>query len=263
MICNQNINKMQIDSFNKVTFLFNTGPIPPPFCYKYNISITSNEAKISTIAIDLEYYDRDEITDDEIYDEGFSLDDNFQWNGNLPQIWVKEIINKLNTSNWKKQKTVKSGGAGLTVKVEYQKHAENLEPADPRSWEVFIQEIIQACFELSEKEAPLYINFMEKESKKNSKQLNLTYSFAQRTIRCETDLKDEQTLSWSDGQKLLKYIYGIDYLPEKSFNEIPNKKGAFISPGDGLWYQLDASNNSADENSKGSKLEKLLLQYLD
>jgi hypothetical protein len=254
---------MQIDSFKKVTFLYDTGPLPPPFCYKYQIAISSLDLESYEISIDLNYYDRDELSEDEIYDEGFTSDDNFQWKGHLPPTWVQEIINKLNSSNWKKQISAKPGETGLMVKVESEQNAEDLEPADLRSWEVFIQEIIQACFELSEREAPLYIIFMQINSDIDSRQLEITYSFAQRTVSLMTAEEKNKTIGWPDGRKLLKYIYGIDYMPEEGSEKTPVGKGSYISPGDGLWYQLDAYKKKGDEKSKIEKLNQLLLEYLD
>ena len=254
---------MRLESFNKVTFQYDTGPIPPPFCYRYNLTISSIDNGKHEVDIEIDYYDRDEISEDEIYNEGFSLDDNFQWNGNLPQTWVQEIINKLNTSNWKKQMTLRPRETGMMVKIDTHQSAEDLEPADLRTWEVFVQEIIQACFELSEREAPLHIEFVRNEGAKHRKQLKITYSFALRTVILVTNNETEKTLSWENGRKFLKYIYGIDYMPENGNSKAPTAKGSYISPGDGLWYPLDTSLNGTDELPKIEKLKRLLEEYLD
>ena len=254
---------MRLESFNKVTFQYDTGPIPPPFCYRYNFMISTIEDEKHEVDIEIDYYDRDEISEDEIYNEGFSMDDNFHWSGDLPQIWVQEIINKLNTSNWKKQMTLRPGETGMMVKIDTDQSAEDLEPADLRIWEVFVQEIIQACFELSEREAPLHIEFIRNDSAKHRKQLKITYSFALRTVGLVTNSETEKTLSWENGRKLLKYIYGIDYLPENGISKAPTAKGSYISPGDGLWYLLETSLNGTDELPKIEKLKRLLEEYLD
>jgi hypothetical protein len=213
--------------------------------------------------IEIEYYDRDEVSEDEIYSEGFTLDDDFRWRGEMPQAWVQEIIKKLNTSNWKKQISLRPGETGMMVKIDTDQSAEDLEPANLRSWEVFVQELIQACFELSEKEAPLHIEYIRNEDTKHKKQLRITYSFAQRTVILVTKNKTEKILSWANGRKLLKYIYGIDYMPENGNSKAPTGKGSFILPGDGLWYPLDASLNGKDELPKIEKLKRLLGEYLD
>jgi hypothetical protein len=254
---------MNIESFNKVTFLYDTGPIPPPFCYRYNITISSEDAENFEITADLDYYDRNEVSEDEIYNEGFSPDDNFQWKGSLPTVWIQEIIGKLNTSNWKKQISIRPGDTGLILKLESEQGAEDLEPADLRTWEVFIQEIIQACFELSGKEAPLYICYLENYSKNGKKQFKITYSFAHRSVILKTSQEYEKDISWPEGRKLLKYIFGIDYLPEEGLAKIPAEKGSYICPGEDLWYRLDSEKKVKDAESKVDKLVSLLRGYLD
>ena len=90
----------QIEAFDKITLTYNPGPIPPPFCHQYKISIEKSTSNEFLTDLSLEYYNRDEITEEEIFDEGFSMDDNCTWSGTLPLLWGKMIESKLKSTNW-------------------------------------------------------------------------------------------------------------------------------------------------------------------
>ena len=234
----------KIDTFDQIIFEYNTGPIPPPFCHNYKIIIYKSNSDQFKVELKLEYYDRDEIAKEEIFNEGFSLDDDYVWNGNLPTIWGTEITKKLTSSNWKKKPSPSAGGGNFVIKLKNLGQSELLHPAEIRSWEVFAQEIIQAVFELSEKEAPLQINFLCKQTNAEHQLVDFIFSFATQSIQIDPLKKEQNSISWADGQKLLKYIFSFDYYPEKGFDKIPKNHGNYISPGDGFWYELTANENA-------------------
>lgn len=252
---------MQIDSFDTIQFQFTTGQIPPPFCYMYNLEVSEAEKDNIQATLKLEYFDREELSDDEIYEEGFSPDDNFSWQGALPAVWMDEIKNKLNSTNWRKKPAANDDGSELNIKVVNENHSELMQPADSRPWEIFIQEIIQAIFELSKREAPLLIKFTSKNAKTEDVQLEFEFSFANRHVQIKKSKNHQKSMNWEEGQKLLKYIFGIDYNPEEGKEKIPNKNCNYISPGDGYWYTLKSGEQSGKETSKPSKLVDLLLSY--
>lgn len=238
----------QLETSSIITFEYNTGSIPPPFCHKYKIVISKNDQGKYQIDLNLEYYDRDEITEDEIFDEGFSLDDNYKWNGELPLVWGKEIEGKFNTTNWKKKPTRSNDGSDFTIKIAQNNESEMLQPATSRIWEIFLQEIIQAVFELSKREAPLLISYISGSSKNKNNKLDFTFSFSNRSIRKDSIQKDTHSIDWKEGQKLLKYIFAVDYFPENSFEKIPSKESDYISPGDGLWYELAPIEHAREDD---------------
>ena len=254
---------MQIDSFDKLQFQYNTGQIPPPFCFIYDLSISVNHEDRYTASLNLEYFDREELKEEELYNEGFTPEDNVKWQGDLPKIWVEEIQKKLQSTNWKKKPVTNDDGSMFIIKISTQNQAEILQPADIRAWEIFVQEIIQAIFELSKKEAPLFISFVSKTSKNDSSQVDFEFSFADRTIRIKSNKHLENSLTWKEGQKLLKHIYGIDYLLEDGSPKLPNKKGYFISPGDNLWHELKEGNLTDNKITKEAKLLASLLNYVN
>lgn len=235
------------ETFSKLTFEYNTGPIPPPFCHKYKITISKSSPEKYQVDLNLEYYARNEITEEEIVDEGFTLDDDYKWKGKLPLVWGQEIENRLKTANWKKKSSPGDGGSEFIIIIVQNNHSEILRPATIRIWEIFVQEIIQAIFELSKKEAPLQISFVSGSSDNISQKIDFTYSFSNRVVQLNSTQKGEKSMRWEEGQKLLKYIFNLDYLPENSFEHIPKKQSNYISPGDGLWYNLIPFDHANEE----------------
>ncbi|MCK5704953.1 MAG: hypothetical protein KAI29_27565 [Cyclobacteriaceae bacterium] len=248
------------ESFSKITFEYNTGPIPPPFCHKYKIVILKSKHEKYQVDLNLEYYDRDEITEDEIFDEGFSLDDDYKWKGNLPQVWGHEIERNLKSANWKKRPGPGNDGSELIIRISQDNQSEVLQPSSTREWEIFIQEIIQAIFELSKKEAPLHISFLSGESKNHGEKVEFVFSFANRNVLLISSKNGQNPMDWKEGEKLLKYIFAFNYMPESGFEKIPEKPGDYISPGDGLWYELSSQKN--DDIERAKKLVETLKSYM-
>ena len=246
----------KIEAESKITFEYNTGPIPPPFCHGYKIEISKNNAEEYKAELELEYYDRDEITEEEIFEEGFSLDDDYSWNGNLSPVWGQEIEKKLKITNWKKKPSKSKDGSEFIIKTETKYKSEVLQPAATRPWEIFVQEIIQAIFELSKKEAPLQISFLTGNLIKQNQKIDFTFSFSTRNFLVNSSSIDNKPMDWTEGQKLLKFIFSIDYLPENSFDKIPKASGNYISPGDGLWYELAPFEHAKKETI--AQIERLI-----
>lgn len=246
------------NSFTKLIISFDTGPVPPPFCYRYTIDISKNESELK-VSLNLEYYDRDEITEQEIYDEGYSLDDDYKWEGTLPEVWVNALENRLSRTNWTK-KILPDDGASLSVKISESGKSELLYPAEKRTWEILAQDIIQAIFELGKKEAPLHIEYLSVGDKNQKVGLSLKYSFSERKVELQTTSNRELALDWAEGQKLMQHIYFFDFMPDEAMDKIPNIQGEYVSPGDGLWYAL---NDNSEEHLaiRKKKLIETLKSY--
>lgn len=252
---------MEKKTFDKISFQYNTGPIPPPFCYKYLLEVSiGNTGKVHG-KLKLEYFDREDLTEEEIFDEGFSLEDDYHWEGVLPGAWGAEIKKKIESASWKKKLIANEDGSEFLVKLDHGGKSELLQPADSRDWEIFSQEIMQAIFELGNKEAPLIIRFFQKDGSKQI-ELEIKYQFSNREVEIN-DHNARTTIDWSEGQKLIKYIFGIDYFPEHAQQTIPKNNGAFISPGDGMWYALEPEKDQARDAEKMKRLINLLLNYVN
>lgn len=247
---------MTISTFDELTLEYNTGIIPPPFCHKYKIIITkSNQDKLQ-VDLTLEYFDRDELTEDEIFDEGFSMEDDFEWKGNLPKVWGEEITKRLNATNWKKKGNRGKDGSFFKVKLQNGGTTELLYPDISKNWKILAQEIIQAVFELGKKEAPLQIKFHALDKGSQLQNIELTFYFANQKIELKPDKSIQKSIDWAEGQKLLKYIFNFDYFPENALDNLPKEAGNYISPGDGFWYELAPLANTGKDTKE--RLQKLV-----
>lgn len=249
----------QYNSFDRLIIEFNSGAIPPPFCHRYTIAINREDAGKALASLELEYFDREELTEEEIYDEGFTPNDDFKWEGLIPSVWINELSTKLSKTNWKKKPTANADGSEFLIKWKNKNQSELLQPADTASWQILVQEIIQAVFEVSKKEAPLSIGFADQSAGTSASILEIVLSFSNRQVSviCENSPKNE--MSWEAGHKLLKHIFSIDFFPENGIDNISGKKGIFIAPGDGLWYELDPMQHP-DQKTQ-DKISKLISNF--
>lgn len=246
-------------SFDKMIIQYDTGPLPPPFCHRYTIEVSKSSGKYSA-SLNLEYYDREEVSQEEIVDEGFSMDDDFQWDGELPEVWVQTFQNKIDTSNWMQKPKTDAQMSFMEVRISGQGKSELIYPSDQRVWEVFAQEFIQAIFEISNKEAPLKIEFAQIGKNKSKDLLSLVFRFSLRSVEIHSLKQKPLKLSWREGQKMMKYIYFFDYIPENGHAKLTGKPGYYLQPGNNLWYDLNRETFSEDDGRK-QKLVNTLKTY--
>jgi hypothetical protein len=64
---------------------YDSGIIPPPFSHVFRLSLDWSKGDLSA-QLDLHYTDREELKEEEIFDEGFSLEDNYRYQGNVPSV---------------------------------------------------------------------------------------------------------------------------------------------------------------------------------
>lgn len=229
----------------KVQVSYQTLQLPPPFAFAYTMKLEflENELKIK---YDLEYLNRDEISREEIEEEGYSDDDDYSWRGSLGKVWVdtlKDEFAKIDLEEESEEFSIylhveiENGRSGLAV------HAEE--------WDYKLQELIQAIYEKSGIEDKLKIRFMHIHDGKRD-YYELTGSFENKT--CSVSNKK---LSWEDLQELMADVYTIDFEGEPV--AIPEENGLWIAPDIDSDYQL--FDIQAGENA--GKIKKSILGYLD
>ena len=67
---------LKTDDIIRLELDYDSGTLPPPFSHTFKLRIGFAKNFINT-QFDIQYTDRDEITEEEIYGEGFTLDDNY------------------------------------------------------------------------------------------------------------------------------------------------------------------------------------------
>ena len=245
-------------TLKSVTFEYDTLVLPPPHAHRYTLKVQKDATGNATARLTLEYYGRGEISKEEIMEEGYTPDDDYEWKGALPAVWVKAMEDKLRKANWVKNPKA-TGGPALSIRVSTATQAEVRYPDQIRPWEIFIQEVIQAIFEIGGKEAPLHISIVLDHKSPKSHNIDIEFSFAQRTVTIHPSGEKSRTIPWDKGQKLMKYIYAIDYLPEQALEKLPKSHGSYISPGDGFWYDLSPEK---EPNKGNTERIKRLLELL-
>ena len=71
--------------------------IPAPFAHA--IEINGSLDQELELSFELTYLDREDLTEDEILEEGFTTNDNFTWKGTLPKVWVDVVYGSLKSAN--------------------------------------------------------------------------------------------------------------------------------------------------------------------
>lgn len=148
--------------------------VPPPLAFRAMIRIGASEGK-TKVEFSQAYIGREEIPPDEIEAEGFSMNDDFSWEGVLPLFWFGELEKLLAKSEWKP--------ASETQVLLAQKDEDLwLSPVQESRWIVFCEELIQACLEEGGKELPMEMVLGELLKNNFYEQISLEWRFARKEI---------------------------------------------------------------------------------
>jgi hypothetical protein len=215
---------------------FHTPLLPPPYAYRYTLTLQPQKQALH-VGLVWTYTGRDELTEDEIAEEGFTTDDDFNWEGTLPLTWQKALDDLLRVTRW----LPPADDDSLRVSVtDSDQKIEHKTPNDRAEWEYFLQEVIQAVYEAARRERPLRFAYLLIENN-SSTQLTWEASFLHRHLTL-TQIADRQRQElrprWPELRPLLQAWYVPDYHPDKSTLRMPDRPGAYLDPGDGRWYQL-------------------------
>lgn len=255
--------KPNIASIDKINVFYHTGIQPPPYAHQYSLTMSLHQDK-PAVEFKLEYLDREDLSEEDIYAEGFSDNDDFKWSGKLSKVWEKEFIEHINKANWTKE-TKNKDGYGAFIEFTFfegEKEVNALHPADSKDWDYFLQEIIQAVFEAGQKEMPLEISFVENDGNIITDH-SIQVSFANREVILYTEKNSQQhdrkVLDWEAAKRLMKVLYMLEPDFEKGYDAQPERKGTFVQMGDGIWYNWhrDIHNPSEDQDFKEKFVELL------
>ncbi|MFN3802421.1 hypothetical protein [Belliella pelovolcani] len=246
---------LKTDDLLRLEIDFDSGSIPPPFSHRFKLKLNFEKNFLNT-AVDMEYTHREELTEEEILNEGFTLDDDYHWVGELHNAWVAPIKKLYIKSKWSNKKIdEEEGGIRILAKDIHGKIARTV-PLNQEDWKIESQEIIQAIFETSKREAPLTVNFLHITSD-SSLEIALTMKFS---IRKAFALINglEKELNWEKTKELLTNVYLPDYDYDIAKENKPTKRGTYIDCGDGFWhefgkgiYNIDASYDAVYKIKEG------------
>ncbi len=218
---------------------YQTLSLPPPYSYRYALVLRPGDQAVG-VRLNWTYTDRDELTDEEIEEEGFSADDNFSWEGALPRVWKVALHELLHETRWVPETATNDSSLSATV-TEPTKEDIKGSPQNHSEWEYFLQEAVQAVHEAAQRERPLrlaYLTFLEAGG---PIELRWEASFLHRRftmLRVMGEKQQEQPVPWQQLRPLLQAWYVPDYHPEKAERGVLHQAGEYVDPGDGRWYQL-------------------------
>ncbi len=202
----------------KVSFYYQTVGLPPPFSFYYELK----SALDKQLAVDfiIEYTNRDDLDDEEIFEEGFTLNDDFKWSGVLANPWKDELIALLRNTHL----TSEEAEADLSFELVIEKDQEKGYPNNVRAWDYLLQELIQAIYETANKESPLSIELYILRNK--ALNLELEASFANKLANImEKKSGRSIAIPWST----LKEVFGLLYHNlDDEIIQRPSKYGIYL-----------------------------------
>lgn len=240
---------------------FDSGIIPPPYSNQYFVKFRFEKNFLDT-HFQISYTGREEISEEEILEEGFSLDDDFNYQGEIPVVWKQPIKKLYASSKWSnKNLQEETGGIYLQAKDRHGQKVKSV-PLNQEEWKNFSQELIQAIFELSRKEKPLLIHYMIREDK-NETMLALEMKFSIREVDLTVNGK-KKTADWEQTKELLYFVFLPDYDYELAQETKPSQSGYYIECGDGFWHNLDMGALNLDPKFDAvAKIKSGFAQLID
>jgi len=218
---------------------YETAPnVSPPYCYYYHIR---GQVTASGLEIDFEwvYHNREEFTQEDLEDEGFTGQDGFSWQGSIAGIWLtplEKLLRRTRPVPPSDDETVPFFEIGVEAQSGQGFQGS---PDSIPEWEYFMQEFVQSIYETSGKEAPLLIRY-----KKITDEITLYCSvrmlFKDRQVTLQTRRGDaklqQKTGNWEEMKRGMEQIFALDYISEKAETREPHYPGTYIDIGENTWY---------------------------
>lgn len=212
---------------------YDSGIVPPPYSHVFRLALDWSKGGLSA-ALDLHYTERDELSEEEILDEGFTANDDYSYKGPLSAVWTKPLQQLYDKSRWT-NKDIEEGG--ITVSPMEKGKDEGVKiPANQEEWQLMAQDLIQAIYETAKKEAPLQVHYRLVENDLIS-DCSVTVHFSNREVIFEKG-GIATSINWEYAIQLMKLVFTPDYHYEMAKEEPGKKRGAYIDCGDGYWHEL-------------------------
>jgi hypothetical protein len=230
-------------SFSSLVVRFQSAAmIPPPYTHYYTLTARPQGQQLR-IEFSITYTDREELDEEDITGEGFTLSDDFEWSGTLGKAWLPIIEKLLKSTRLKPFDEAKLGEEADYLEVTITPNGGTAQVGTPTDAEAFlytIQELIQASYEAGGKERPfelIYLNY----NPNSDLELRINASFAERTVQrlLRRNRQDSvQTLSWERLKEAMAVVYAHDYHPDDSLSKPPKQDGQYLCPTGQEWYDI-------------------------
>ena len=230
--------------------IFFTTAFDVPAPYSYEVSFEFSEKQ--SLHFQLIYTGREEFAEEEIVNEGFTMNDDFEWKGSLDVVWMAEIENLLE----KTEPRNSTRDQEIIIKTNIEEFA----PKNYKEWSLLVQDLIQAVFESSGKEMPWQMSLIS--IKNNTKKLQeMKVLFAKREV--DFEYGSQIKMDWNRAKKFMELIYLGEFDEQKTITQLPEKEGIYLCFDQLTWYKLGHSiTNPHGNKSYLGKLENELLGLL-
>lgn len=244
-----------------------TGTLPPPYRHQIHTRLQKGEAGWK-VTFTIEYLDRDEVSEEEILEEGFTLEDDFEWEGPLPEAWAQHFAEAMKVTTFPHdqpkatllepqiQIAWRTGIADAQAKV----------PAETGYWEYLLQELMQAIYELAGLERPLEVSWRQVPKNPPAQQISLEAQFAQRSATLKV-MEDEQTVAtqlipWEEVKECMRHIYQYEFDVLRAKPKLPQKRGTYLYLGEGGWLPIpEALISNTKDAPNGEAISDWFLQW--
>lgn len=210
--------------------------IPAPYAYAIQLDLSENKDRTLSYDLELEYLDRDQLTEDEILDEGFTLSDDIKLKGKLPQTWAEELRVLLSKTEKTDKTEIEDNEDFWFLEIDN----DQFYPKNVKQWATFLEQIRQAILESSDLEKPLEITFVEIKDKEKRTTI-FRGSFTKRTLMVEVVGEEKENLKWTQLSNFLRDIFSGDFDYENATTKPKNNDGIYINLGDEYWFEFGKS----------------------
>jgi hypothetical protein len=244
--------------YDEVLVNFQSAPVvPAPYAYFYTMRLSPAEPEGIRVDFDMKYIDREELDEDEIIGEGFTLDDDFSWQGTLPAVWVPQLNALLTDSQYLEEAEENELEEFIEVQRTRQGQSDKGSPVDKETWSYSQQELMQAIFEAAGREKAFEMEYLRRENGQETT-MELNASFVRKNFTLSLNRQSPRQLPWEQLEEVMATVFKADFLAEMASETRPAQAGTFLSVGDGLWYELgEAVVNPAPRSKVLHQIESL------
>ncbi|GHB81681.1 hypothetical protein [Persicitalea jodogahamensis] len=248
-------------SWHKLTIKFQTSEVtPPPYAYSYALDLIESENML-LVDFDQRYLDRDELDEEAILEEGFELNSDYAWKGELNAVWIKELEKLLSKESFNHDRLANETENSIELAFNIDSaEAIKLYPEKNEEFEYFLQEIMQGIYEVSGKEKPFQLEYRDID-RQGELVTNYSAEFANRNFSVQRRGQALKKLPWKWTQELMGTVFMADFLVDDATREVPKFSGKYLSFGDGLWYEFgETMVEPASDSIVLPRIDKLLNQ---
>lgn len=215
----------------------------PPYSNVFRLALDWKDSSLQ-VNLELHYTGREDLSEEEILEEGFTLDDDYAYKGELNPTWAKVASRQFSSTKWS-GKQLTDGGITVTP-IENGKMSGPKTPVDQDSWILLTHDIIQAIYEKTKRELPLTVHYRLVEND-GIRDCGIQVRFSDREVIFSLADKTK-TVNWEYAMELMKLIFMPDYHYDIALEKPAPKRGAYIECGDGYWHELGKGVTNIDDS---------------